>query len=91
MACMKSSVAEDWRSFPLSRTTTWSLIRSSSPSRWEVTRTAMPNSVPIRRTSASMSSREDGSRPFVGSSSRTSRGSCTSACASLARCFMPVE
>ena len=32
-----------------------------------------------------------GSRPLVGSSSSTSRGSWTSAWASLARCFMPVE
>ena len=47
--------------------------------------------VPIRRIRASMSSRPAGSRPLVGSSSSTSCGSCTSAWASLTRCFMPVE
>ena len=31
---------------PPSRTTTWSLTRSSSPSRWEVTTTAIPKSSP---------------------------------------------
>ena len=46
---------------------------------------------PIRRTSASMSSRPTGSRPFVGLSSSTSFGSCTSAWASFTRCRMPVE
>ena len=91
VACVKSVVAEDCSSRPVSSTTTWSLIRSSSPSRWEVTSTAMPNSVPILRTSASMSSRAAGSRPLVGSSSSTRRGSWTRAWASLTRCFMPVE
>ena len=51
----------------------------------------MPNSLPVRRTSASISSRPDGSSPAVGSSSRTITGSWTSACASFTRCFMPVE
>ena len=39
----------------------------------------------------SISSRPCGSRPFVGSSSTTSSGECTSACASLTRWRMPVE
>ena len=39
----------------------------------------------------SISSRPCGSRPFVGSSSTTSSGACTSACASLTRWRMPVE
>ena len=50
----------------------------------------MPN-VPSRATSASISSRPAGSRPAVGSSSRTNSGSPTSAWASFVRCRMPVE
>ena len=45
----------------------------------------------VRRTRASISSRPAGSRPLVGSSSSSRRGSWTSAWASLTRCFMPVE
>ena len=51
----------------------------------------MPNSVPMRRIRSSISSRPAGSRPLVGSSRRSRRGSCTRAWASLTRCFMPVE
>ena len=67
-----------------------SLTRSISPSRWLHTITAMPNSRPVRRTSSSISSRPAGSRPLVGSSSSSRRGSCTSDWASLTRCFIPV-
>ena len=42
-------------------------------------------------TSASISSRPEGSRPAVGSSSRTKAGSWTKAWPSFTRCFMPVE
>ena len=38
-----------------------------------------------------MASRPAGSRPLVGSSSSSTGGSWISACASLSRCFMPVE
>ncbi len=68
-----------------------SQIRSTSPSRCEQTTTEMPNSVPIRWISASIASRPAGSSPLVGSSSSSRSGSCTSAWASLTRCFMPVE
>ena len=47
--------------------------------------------MPSRATSASMSSRPAGSRPLVGSSSSTSSGSPTIACASFVRWRMPVE
>ena len=47
--------------------------------------------MPSRATSASMSSRPTGSRPAVGSSSSTSSGSPTIACASFVRWRMPVE
>jgi hypothetical protein len=76
---------------PASMATRKSHTRSISPSRWLATTTVIPNSVPVRRTSSSISSRPDGSRPFVGSSSRSSFGSWTIAWASLTRCFMPVE
>ena len=76
---------------PASIATRKSQTRSISPSRWLATMTAIPNSVPVRRTSASISSRPAGSRPLVGSSRSSSRGSWTSAWASLTRCFMPVE
>ena len=78
-------------SWPASMATRKSHTRSISPRRWLATMTAMPNSVPVRRTSASISSRPAGSRPLVGSSSSSSRGSWTSAWASLTRCFIPVE
>ena len=52
--------------------------------------TEMPK-VPSRATSASISSRPSGSRPAVGSSSRTSSGRPTSAWASFVRWRMPVE
>ena len=51
----------------------------------------MPNSDPIRATRSSIAVRPAGSSPLVGSSSSISRGSPTSAWASLTRCFMPVE
>ena len=51
----------------------------------------MPNSAPIRAISSSIEERPAGSSPTVGSSSSSSRGSPTSAWASLTRCFMPVE
>ncbi len=91
VASRNSSVREARSSRPPSRTTTWSLTRSSSPSRCEVTMTAMPKSRPIRRTRPSISSRAAGSRPLVGSSRRTRRGSWARAWASLAFCFIPVE
>ena len=43
----------------------------------------------MSRMSASISSRPFGSMPLVGSSSSSRSGSCTSAWASLMRCFMP--
>ena len=46
--------------------------------------------VPRSRMSASISSRPFGSMPLVGSSRKSRSGSCTSAWASLMRCFMPV-
>ena len=51
----------------------------------------MPNSVPIRRMRSSMSSRWTGSRPSVGSSSRTRSGSWAMAWASFTRCRCPVD
>ena len=51
----------------------------------------MPNSAPILLIRSSMARRPAGSRPMVGSSSNSSRGSPTRAWASLTRCFMPVE
>src|SRR6185369_13494442 len=81
----------DRSSLPFSIATRWSQTRSISPSRCEATITAIPNSLPVRRISSSISSRPAGSRPFVGSSRRRSRGSWTSAWASLTRCFIPVE
>src|SRR5665647_731162 len=78
-------------STPLSITTRWSEIRSSSPSRCEVTTTEMEKSVLICWIRVSISSRPVGSSPLVGSSSSTSFGSCTSDWASFTRCFMPVE
>jgi hypothetical protein len=91
VAWVNSVIAEERSSRPPSITITWSQIRSSSPSRCEVTTTLMPNSTPTRRISASMSSRPCGSRPLVGSSRKTTRGSCTRAWASFTRCRMPVE
>src|SRR6185503_9406714 len=67
VAWVNSDVAQDRSRCPASSTTTWSQIRSSSPTRCEVTRTAMPNSLPILRISSRMSSRAAGSRPLVGS------------------------
>ena len=52
-----------------------SQTRSISPRRWLATITAIPNSAPVRLTSESISSRPSGSRPLVGSSSSSSRGS----------------
>jgi len=91
LSWVAAAVEVDRWSTPFSITTRWSEIRSSSPSRCEVTTTEMAKSVLIRWIRASISSRPAGSRPLVGSSSRTSLGSCTSAWASLTRCFMPVE
>ena len=71
--------------------TSQSQTRSTSPSRCEQTTTEMLNSVPIRWIRVSIASRPAGSRPLVGSSSSNRSGSCTSACASFTRCFMPVE
>ncbi len=65
--------------------------RSTSSRRCDDSRMSMPNSVPMRRMSASMSSRCTGSSPSVGSSSTISPGSCTSACASFTRCRCPVD
>src|SRR6516225_3844421 len=59
--------------------------------RCEATTIEMPNSAPIRSISSSIAFRPAGSSPFVGSSSRSSLGSPTSAWASFTRCFMPVE
>ena len=76
---------------PSRSTTTASQVRSTSSSTCEENSTRMPRSRESRRTSSSISSRPCGSRPFVGSSSTTSSGECTSAWASLTRWRMPVE
>ena len=76
---------------PSRSTTTASQVRSTSSSTCDENSTRMPRSRERRRTSSSISSRPCGSRPLVGSSSTTSSGECTSACASLTRWRMPVE
>jgi len=45
----------------------------------------------MSRISSSISPRPFGSMPLVGSSRNSRSGSWTMACASLMRCFMPVE
>ena len=76
---------------PPSTITTASQIRSTS-SRWcDETTMCMPNSVPMRRMRSSISVRCIGSSPSVGSSRRTSSGSCAIADASLTRCRWPVD
>ena len=70
---------------------TASQVRTTSSSTCEDRSTRTSSSAERRRTSASISSRPDGSSPFVGSSSTTICGPCTSAWASFTRCFMPVE
>ncbi len=76
---------------PSRRSSTASHVRSTSLSTWLDSRTRTPSVSHRRRTISSISSRPAGSRPFVGSSSTTRSGACTSACASFTRCFMPVE
>ena len=58
--------------------------------RWLESRTVQP-AAPSRRTSRRMSAMPAGSRPLVGSSRTTSRGSFSSAAATPRRCFMPSE
>ena len=88
---VKLSIVSARSSRPASIATRLSQIRSISPSRCEATTIEMPNSAPIRSISSSIAFRPAGSSPFVGSSSRSSLGSPTSAWASFTRCFMPVE
>ncbi len=91
LARVKLSMVSARSSRPLSIATRWSQIRSISPSRCEATTIEMPNSRPIRSISSSIAFRPAGSRPLVGSSSSSSRGSPARAWASFTRCFIPVE
>ena len=60
-------------------------------SRGDETMTLTPLLRARSRMRSSISSRPFGSMPLVGSSRNSRSGSWTSACASLMRCFMPVE
>ena len=53
--------------------------------------TLTPRSVPSERRKSRSIAMPAGSRPFIGSSSTSSRGRCTSAMAMPSRCFMPSE
>ena len=79
LALVKLSIVSARSSLPASIATRLSQIRSISPSRWLATTIGMPNSWPIRSISSSIALRPAGSRPLVGSSSSSSRGSPTRA------------
>ena len=74
---------------PSFRITASSHTCSMSRSRWEQTSTFIPCSSFMSTMSLSIRRRAAGSSPLVGSSSTTSSGPWTIACASLAICFMP--
>ena len=76
---------------PPSTITTASQILSTSSRWWDDTMMCMPNSLPMRRIRSSISVRCIGSSPSVGSSRRTSSGSCAIAEASFTRCRWPVD
>jgi hypothetical protein len=76
---------------PLSSTIRCSQVYSTSGSRCDDRIRLTPLLCPRSRISSSISSRPFGSIPLVGSSRNSRSGSWTSACASLMRCFMPVE
>ena len=75
---------------PSRRNTASSMTSSSSASTWLDTSTVRPSAA-NRRSRCRSSTRAAGSSPDAGSSSRSTRGSCTSARASPRRCFCPRE
>ena len=91
VSSVKSETGPARSTVPASSTITRSHVRSTSPIRCEESTMLMPNSRPVRTSSSSIARRPIGSRPAVGSSSRITTGSCTRACASFTRCFIPVE
>src|SRR5687767_12817914 len=88
---VKCPTSPDSTSWPPWSTMMRSQVRSTSAMRCEEKSTLMPKSRWVFRTSSSISSRPNGSRPAVGSSRKTNAGSCTRAWPSFTRCFMPVE
>ena len=89
------SARSSWKS-PAAASRPWDMTRTCEPRRstssrtWLETITQRP-SPPRRRNNATMSIRWRGSSPVSGSSSTSTGGSCTSACATLTRCRMPLE
>ena len=75
---------------PLSMIPTLSASWSASSRYWVVRKTVVPSSLSAR-TSSQIVLRLTGSRPVVGSSRKSTRGSWTSAAARSSRRFMPPE